>query len=50
MKVYLHYEEGSDTALHMTIKLKLPKKWRTGPVSNLKEVCVCVCVCSYCAS
>ncbi|CAN0026779.1 unnamed protein product, partial [Chrysoparadoxa australica] len=26
-KVYLHYEEGDDPELHMTLKLTLPKKW-----------------------
>ncbi|CAM9101928.1 unnamed protein product [Heterosigma akashiwo] len=27
MKVYVHYEEGSDESLHKTLKLTLPKKW-----------------------
>lgn len=27
MKVYVHYEEGSDAELHVTLKLTLPKKW-----------------------
>ncbi|CAN0290182.1 unnamed protein product [Discosporangium mesarthrocarpum] len=27
MKVYVHYEEGLDTDLHVTLKLTLPKKW-----------------------
>ncbi|CAM9654957.1 unnamed protein product [Choristocarpus tenellus] len=27
MKVYVHYEQGSDTDLHVTLKLTLPKKW-----------------------
>lgn len=26
-KVYVHYEEGSDSELHTTLKLTLPRKW-----------------------
>ena len=37
MKVYLHYNEGEPK---ITIKVKLPKKWKTGPVSNLTECVV----------
>jgi hypothetical protein len=37
MKVYIHHDEGADAANHTTIKIKLPKKWRDGPVLNLKE-------------
>ena len=33
MKVYLHYTEAEP---NLTIKVKLPKKWRTGPTDNLK--------------
>ena len=36
-KVYIHYEEG-DESRHMTLKIKVPKKWLSGPVDNLKEV------------
>ncbi len=38
MKVYLKYDESDKEELHMTIKLKLPKKWVPGPVLKLKEV------------
>lgn len=27
MKVYVHYEEGGDAELHVTLKLTLPKRW-----------------------
>lgn len=27
MKVYVHYEEGIDPELHLTLKLTLPRKW-----------------------
>ncbi len=37
MKVYLHY---ADTEPKFTIKVKLPKKWKTGPVSNLSDCVV----------
>ena len=37
MKVYIHHDEDADAARHTTIKIKLPKKWRDGPVFNLKE-------------
>eukprot|EP00752_Nemacystus_decipiens_P003243 g3001.t1 len=37
MKVYVHYEEGSDAELHVTLKLTLPKKWNDeSPVKLLK--------------
>lgn len=39
MKVYVHYEEGSDAELHVTLKLTLPKKWNDeSPVKLLKVV------------
>lgn len=39
VRVYIHYvDEGGDEGLNMTIKIKLPKSWKAGPVSNLKEV------------
>ena len=37
MKVYLHYNEGEPK---LTIKVKLPKKWRAGPTDNLKDCVV----------
>lgn len=37
MKVYVHFEEGSDAELHVTLKLTLPKKWNDeSPVRLLK--------------
>lgn len=37
MRVYLHFsEEGEDR--NMTVKLTLPRSWREGPVTQLKEV------------
>lgn len=37
MKVYVHFEEGSDAELHVTLKLTLPKKWNDeSPVKLLK--------------
>lgn len=37
MKVYVHYEEGSDAELHVTLKLTLPKKWNgESPVKLLQ--------------
>eukprot|EP00934_Nitzschia_sp_Nitz4_P006390 Nitzschia sp. Nitz4//scaffold123_size70294//6681//7577//NITZ4_005918-RA/size70294-processed-gene-0.1-mRNA-1//1//CDS//3329534455//6380//frame0 len=35
MKVFLHYEDNASTDLHKSIKLTLPKSWKTGPASNL---------------
>jgi hypothetical protein len=35
MKVFLHYEDIGDTSLHKSLKLTLPKSWKTGPSSNL---------------
>jgi len=40
MKVYLHYETESDEVENMTIKLSLPKSWRTGPMSQLLTLLV----------
>eukprot|EP00941_MAST-03F_sp_MAST-3F-sp1_P001226 g1226.t1 len=37
MKLYLRYEEPSDASLHMVLKMKIPKKWRAGPVDQLKD-------------
>ena len=37
MKVYVHYEEGSDAEQHVTLKLTLPKRWNDeSPVKLLK--------------
>jgi len=38
MRVYIHCEAEEDGGPNMTIKLKLPKKWKTGPCNNLKKV------------
>jgi len=40
MRVFLHYEEGADEAHHMTLKLTLPSKWKTGPTKKLKDTFV----------
>ena len=38
MKVYIHYEDCEDEERHTTLKIKVPKKWRSGPVEKLKNV------------
>jgi len=40
MKVFIHFEEPAAASLHQTLKITLPKKWETGPVSNLLDVFV----------
>ena len=37
LKVYIKYTppKGGDAALETTLKLKVPRKWRDGPVRNL---------------
>jgi len=35
MKVVLHYEDNENSDFHKTLKITLPKSWKTGPVSNL---------------
>ena len=35
MKVFLHYEDNGNSDLHKTLKITLPKSWKTGPASNL---------------
>jgi hypothetical protein len=35
MKVLLHYEESEQTELHKSLKITLPKSWKTGPTSQL---------------
>lgn len=40
MKIYLHYNESMAESLHQTLKITLPKKWESGPVSNLIDTFV----------
>lgn len=35
MKVFLHYEENENSDYHKTLKITLPKSWKSGPASNL---------------
>ena len=35
MKVFLHYEDHDDKSFHKSLKITLPKSWKTGPASNL---------------
>mmetsp|Transcript_48471 Transcript_48471/g.117279 ORF Transcript_48471/g.117279 Transcript_48471/m.117279 type:complete len:349 (-) Transcript_48471:200-1246(-) len=35
MKVFLHYEDHDDKSFHKSLKITLPKSWKTGPSSNL---------------
>lgn len=35
MKVVLHYEDNEDSSLHKSLRITLPKKWKTGPSSRL---------------
>mmetsp|Transcript_29547 Transcript_29547/g.48757 ORF Transcript_29547/g.48757 Transcript_29547/m.48757 type:complete len:299 (-) Transcript_29547:25-921(-) len=35
MKVFLYYEDNEHEELHKTLKITLPKSWKTGPVSKL---------------
>ena len=37
MKVFLHYEDNENSDLHKSLKITLPKAWRTGPASNLLQ-------------
>lgn len=37
MKVFLHYEDNADADLHKSLKITLPKSWKTGPASNLLD-------------
>jgi hypothetical protein len=41
-KVLLHFNEGEDAELHMTLKLTLPKKWvaEQSPLKVLEVRCV----------
>jgi len=40
MKVFLHYEDNESKLLHKSLKITLPKKWKTGPTSKLLEFAV----------
>lgn len=35
MKVFLHYEDNEKSEVHKSLKITLPKSWKTGPASNL---------------
>lgn len=35
MKVLLHYEDNDKTELHKSLRITLPKKWKTGPTALL---------------
>eukprot|EP00523_Entomoneis_sp_CCMP467_P010482 CAMPEP_0168729894 /NCGR_PEP_ID=MMETSP0724-20121128/6449_1 /TAXON_ID=265536 /ORGANISM="Amphiprora sp., Strain CCMP467" /LENGTH=302 /DNA_ID=CAMNT_0008776813 /DNA_START=30 /DNA_END=938 /DNA_ORIENTATION=- len=37
MKVLIHYEDNEDTELFKSLKITLPKKWKTGPVQKLLD-------------
>ncbi|KAL7478041.1 hypothetical protein ACHAW6_003827 [Cyclotella cf. meneghiniana] len=37
MKVFLRYEENDDESTHKTLKITLPKSWKTGPTSRLLD-------------
>ncbi len=37
MKVLLHYEDNDNAALHKSLKITLPKSWKTGPSSKLLD-------------
>ena len=37
MKVFLHYEGNEDKSLHKSLKITLPKKWKSGPINKLLE-------------
>ena len=37
MKVFLKYEDNEDEATHKTLKITLPKSWKTGPTSRLLD-------------
>ena len=36
MKVTVSFKHEADAGLNMTLKLKLPRKWKDGPTSNIK--------------
>jgi hypothetical protein len=35
MKVIMHYEDNENVDFHKTLKITLPKSWKTGPTSKL---------------
>lgn len=37
MKVFLRYEDNEEGSTHKTLKITLPKSWKTGPTSRLLE-------------
>lgn len=37
MKVVLHYEDNDDSDLHKSLRITLPKSWKTGPTSKLLD-------------
>lgn len=37
MKVFLRYEDNDDESTHKTLKITLPKSWKTGPTSRLLD-------------
>lgn len=37
MKVFLRYEDHGDESTHKTLKITLPKSWKTGPTSRLLD-------------
>ncbi len=37
MKVFLRYEDNEDESKHKTLKITLPKSWKTGPTSRLLD-------------
>lgn len=37
MKVFLNYEDNTNSDLHKSLKITLPKAWKTGPASNLLD-------------
>jgi len=37
MKVVLHYEDHADPDLHKSLKITLPKSWKTGPTSKVLD-------------
>ena len=37
MKVFLRYEDNTDESTHKTLKITLPKSWKSGPTSRLLE-------------
>ena len=37
MKVFLHYEDNDNTDYHKSLKITLPKSWKTGPLSRLLD-------------